>query len=273
MNRALLILVVLALAACGGSDDAATTTESATEPVATTTAPTATAALATTTTAAATTTPEAPTTTEASTTAVDPSTDIIERFINHFAAQDFAEALALVVPGSGVAVYLGSTQLLVDEISAPDGVIMGGDGTYRIRWGDQLITFSDFVIEGGLIADMSREGATLSTTVAASGATYEAQGITGTVHSFRYFDGDLQVVVTTVNNSDDEGYLGFIDYVTGGRQFSNVFSYSVRPTVTSTYMVTFEDVPSGAGTLYGNVIYGNISELDVVIDVPALGAE
>jgi predicted MFS family arabinose efflux permease len=52
-------------------------------------------------------------------------------------------------------------------------VVTGGDGTYTVRWDDQQLTFSDFVIESGLIADMSRR-CTTSTTVAASEATASA---------------------------------------------------------------------------------------------------
>ena len=264
VNRGLLVLFVLALTACGGSGDDAATTVAPTGPVASTTAPTTTAAPAPT---------DAPTTTEAetTTTSVDPGAALVEEFVDLLAAEKMGDALALAVPDSGLAVYLSAAQLFVDQVGAQQGVVSGGDGTYTVRWEDQQLTFSDFVIESGLIADMARDGAPLSTTVAASGATYEARGITGTVHSFRYFDGNLQVVVTAVNNSDDEGYLGFGDYVTGGREFTNVFSCSIRPTVTSTYIVAFEDVPPGAGTLYGNLWYGNGSELEVTLDVPALG--
>ncbi len=105
----------------------------------------------------------------------------------------------------------------------------------------------------------------------ASGASSEAGGVPGTVHSFRYFDGNLQVLVTTVNSSADEAELSFGDCVTAGRQYTNIFSNTIRPGVTNTAVAEFEAVPPGKGVLYGNIWIGSSSELEVELPVPAIG--
>jgi hypothetical protein len=265
---------VLALAACGDGDDDATesapttlsTNDMTTEPVAetptTTTAETITA------------TDNAPTTTESAPPDVDPSSDPIAAFADALETGDRA-GLALLAPGSAAYVYYEAVVLLSEtNPGLPPSVNTAGDGTISFFRGGP--TLSDFTFDdAGLITDFTRNGTPMSTSVAASGEVFEGvdegAGIVGTVHSFRYFDGDLQVVVTTVNDSQVEGELYFGGYVSEGGAFVNGFSNPVRPSATSTVINTFRSVPGGGGVLEGAIRADGIDVAEATLDVPPLG--
>ncbi|MGE0308255.1 MAG: hypothetical protein AB7Q27_21140 [Acidimicrobiia bacterium] len=266
MRRYLTALAVsaIALAGCGGG----AATESTEAPIATTAAPTT--AVAPTTTEAPTTS-DAVTTSEAPTTTVDAASASIEALGQALKTSDPA-GLALFAPGSPAFVYYEALVLMTETDPQTVSTTVA-NGTISFSGGP---TLSDFVFDAqGLITDMSRNDVPMSRTVAASGAVFEGQdegqGIVGTVHSFRMFDGNLQVVVTTVNNSQVEGELSFSDYVSEGREFSNVFSNSVRPTVTSTALNIFEGVPTSGGTLYGFIWADGIGVTEPSLAVPPLG--
>jgi hypothetical protein len=262
-----LALPLLGVAACGGGDGA----DVAVEPVVAS-SPTTTTAAPTTTTEAPTTTTTTITTAAPTTTEPDPAADAIAAFTDAFESSDRA-GLSLLAPGSPAFVYYEGVVLINETDPIPvTNVTVDGD-TITV---DQGLTLSEFVFDAdGLITDFNRNDVPVSRTVVASGAVFEGddegRGIVGTVHSFRYFDGDLQVLVTTVNNSQVEGELRFEDYVSEGRQFSNVFGNSVYPTVTSTVQNAFENVPASGGTLYGHIWADGHGVEEPTLDVPPLG--
>jgi hypothetical protein len=277
---AAVLSTVAVLSACSTDDDEvaiATTAAMVETSAATTTATSTTLAPATTeapTTAEAPATTEAPVITEAPTTTVDPNAALVAKFVRLYTADRNGEARALTAPGSPAFTYLDGVFALgqgVDGIAPWDNATDNGDGSFTFRLGPDSLTLGGFVLADGLITDLERQGIPISRTVIASGAAFEAAGVSGTVHSFRYFDGNFQVIVTTVNNGVDEAEVRFDDYVTGGRQFNNVFGNSIRPTVTNTVLTVFEGAPAGEGTLYGNIWIGNVSEQEIQLPVPPIG--
>lgn len=181
--------------------------------------------------------------------------------------------MALLAPGSPAFTYFEGYVLVAE--SFPEQYVVNVDGG-TMTFDNGAATLSDFVLDAsGRITDFTFNGVPISRSVASSGAQFagidEGSGITGTVHSFRYFDGGLQVIVTTANNSSVEGEVRFEDYVSDGRQFTNFFGNAVRPTVTQTVINSFEDVPAVGGTLYGHVWADHIGLVEIELSVPPLG--
>jgi hypothetical protein len=100
----------------------------------------------------------------------------------------------------------------------------------------------------------------------------EGEGVTGIVHSVRYFDGNLQVVTLTANNGDVDAVLTADEFIGENRQIVGVFPETLlRPGITGATVDIFEDAPTSGGTLYGNLWADGIGVTEWTVDVPALG--
>ena len=136
-----------------------------------------------------------------------------------------------------------------------------------------------FRVKKGLISNFSRQGEPMTKTVLGSGATFEGTGagagITGTVHSIRYLDGNLEVVVTTKNEGLVPGRLVLDAYRRDGvRYLPEGRPAPVAPGDTATSLVVFDDVaaPGDDGTLVGRVLARRRTVAPVRLAVPEFDA-
>lgn len=184
-----------------------------------------------------------------------------------FAANDRG-ALDLTVPGSPAYLYTEGTQLLAESTTPapdPETATVNGDSVSIAG-----VVFGDFVVQDGKIADLSRNEKPISGSVApGDGTVYEAGGISGRIHSIRYFDGNLQFLITTTNSGPSKGWVQVTEYAAEGKQYANVFGNELLPVVTSTYMDAFEEAPAG-GVGYGIVWVDGTGQKEFQVQVPPL---
>ena len=178
----------------------------------------------------ATTTSAVPATTDAPTTTVSPQQIAIHRLAELQATGDRA-GLALFVPLTPAYFYYEGVVLLSefgDPVPPRRGTPVDGGIPHR-RWADPRCVR---VRRAGPHRDLSRNGVPLSTSVVGLGYQVEAGALTGTVHSVRAFDGDLQVVMLTTNGSDDDSSFYVDNYVQAdGRQLPAMPTTSLSNTV------------------------------------------
>lgn len=202
MQRWILSAVtVVVLAGCGGSsDDDPVDSTVDTTVGSVTTAAQVTTAIEVDTTVAITTTTAAPTTTTPTTTTID-VTDEYQRLLRTADPR----LLELSSPGSPAYLYVEAL-IAGSALGRPSGP------------GPRL---DDFVLDGGLVADFSREGVPLSGTVFALDAEVTAGDAIARAHSVRYFDGSVQIVALVDNTAGaNNAYFQWEAYVApDGRQF------------------------------------------------------
>jgi hypothetical protein len=215
---------------------------------------------------------------ERSSTTVDPVEDIGEEFAKAFAAYD-SRALELVAPGSVAYLYTdGAFQLQHASHATVGTATAASAGGWQLSDGGPRL--SDFVVVEGKIADLSRNGVPLSKTVVpGDGQKWTSVpnewsdwtgSVTGWIHSIRYFDGNVQLLTITQNDSDlTNTSLDFFDYAAGGQQYSSGGSDSALPGITLASLNVFEDAPPG-GTAYGQ-LSNTSGDVDPVVTVPPLG--
>ena len=194
-----------------------------------------------------------------------------------FANAPTLDGLSIAAVGSPAYVYLDSLRL-IDNHDALDLYPAGAD--LRVE-GDALVssdgpTLDQVVVDSeGLIVDLNRNGTPVSETVFPIGQVIEGidegEGVTGTIHSVRYFDGNLQFVTLTENNGTVEANISVDEYVSAGQQLSNVFANPVRPTIVSANIDVFEGAPEDGGTGYGHLWADGIGVVEFEVIVPPAG--
>lgn len=203
----------------------------------------------------------------------DPMQTLIGELVPLFEDVD-ASGLDYFQTGTSAYLYYESLVLLEGPAPVPPDRVRANEDGMTLGGGVELADFG--LNAAGKIEDMSRNGTPLSRTVVAGGVTFEGidegEGIIGEVHSFRHFDGVLQLIITTTNRSAVEGYLSFGDYVSGGQQFSQAIGNPVRPGASMTYLEAFEGAPSGGGVAYGHIWADGIGVREVELTVPPLAA-
>lgn len=143
--------------------------------------------------------------------------------------------------------------------------------------GDTLVDGTGLVVseleldESGLIVDFNRRGRPLSETVFPLHEVVEADGVRGIVHSARYFDGNLQFVVLTENNSDVDAYLTVEEFTAGRSRTSNRLVNPVPPGVTQAYLDVFEGASEDGGTARGQLWANDEPVAEFEITVPPAG--
>lgn len=185
-------------------------------------------------------------------------------------ADDAAAAVLMTEPGSSAHLYAEGVQLLAD-------------GRYASLSSEKRAApkLSAFVLApDGLIMSLSRNGIPLDKLIApGDGQVYTAEpgaydSWTGTVdanvHSFRLFDGELQIVMTNTNHASAKGGLSFTEYTANGKGYSGACCGDALPGTTETSEHGFDGAPGG-GTAYGMFFVGGISSQKVELAVPALG--
>ncbi len=207
---------------------------------------------------------------------------VAESFANKI-AQGESDSASLAVPGSmahlyadGVALLFRGDPTLYKTVAAP----MPGGG-WDIGGGIRL---SDFVVtRDGLIQTFSRNGISIDKLVApGDGTTYTATPTTDRddwsgrlqvrIHSFRFLDGDLQILVTNENQTTAPGGLTFSTYTVAGQQYPGTCCDAAPPGTTTTGLSEFRNVAGGGGTATATVMVNRASATDAVkVDVPALG--
>ncbi len=206
-------------------------------------------------------------------------------------AQSFAEKIAqgesdsatLAVPGSMAHLYADGVALLFQgDPSLYKAVAVPAPGNgWDIGGG---IILSDFVVTPeGLIQAFSRNGISVDRLVApGDGTTYTATPTTGQdtwsgqlqakIHSFRFLDGRLQVLVTNENQTSAQAGLTFQTYTVNGEQSRGTCCDLASPGVTKTSLSEFPNVPSGGGTAAARLTVDQSGMADAVeIEVPTLG--
>lgn len=217
---------------------------------------------------------------DAMTTAPPEEPPVIKQFAAAISASD-ANAAQYTAPGSKAFVYAEGTDLythshpgLVDKQTLSK--VSGG---WQLSDGPRL---TDFVLDpaSGLIQSFKRDSVSIDQTVAAGdGQQYVATpseydhwtgSVTATIHSFRYFDNSVKIVVTTKNDSNVNAELMFTSYTSGGQQFGQAMGDEALPGITRTSIEEFDGAPAG-GKAYGHIwVAGSEAEAPVV-DVPAMG--
>ena len=187
------------------------------------------------------------------------------------------EGLGISAEGSPAYVYLDSARL----IAANNALGLFEPANFSVR-GHTLVetsgpTLSNLVLDAqGLIVDLSREGRPVSETVfpiyQVVEGTDEGAGVRGTIHSVRYFDGNLQFVTLTENHSNVDAYISVDEYVSAGRQLTNIYGNPARPTVVNANIDVFEGVPEDGGTGYGHIWADGIGVVVFEVAVPPAGS-
>ena len=189
----------------------------------------------------------------------------------------------MAVPGSmaylyadGVALLFQGDPTLYKAIAAP----MPGGG-WDIGGG---IILSDFVVTPeGLIQTFSRNGISVDKLIApGDGTTYTATPTTdqdnwsgqlqARIHSFRFLDGHLQILVTNENQTTAQGGLTFSTYTVAGQQYPGTCCDAAPPGATKTSLSEFPNVAGGGGTATATVTVDQTGATDAIkVEVPALG--
>lgn len=183
------------------------------------------------------------------------------------------EGLAMSAVGSPAYVYLDSVRLIAaNGLFEPANFSVSGDTLVQTGG----TTLSNLVLDAqGLIVGLSRQGRPVSETVfpiyQVVEGTDEGAGVTGTIHSVRYFDGNLQFVTLTENHSNVEAYISVDEYVSAGQQLTNVFASPVRPTIVNANLDIFEGAPEDGGTGYGHIWADGIGVVEFEVAVPPAG--
>jgi len=192
------------------------------------------------------------------------------KFVQLLNNGDEAGALAMTEPGSSAHLYVESVQLLAD-------------GRYAILSSEKRASpkLSALVLApDGQITSLARNGISLEKLIApGDGQVYTAQpgeydrwtgSVDATVHSFRLFDGKLQIVVTNTNHASAEGGLSFLDYTANGKGYSGSCCGEALPGTAETAMSSFDGAPGG-GTAYATFLVSNSGSMKVELAVPPLG--
>jgi hypothetical protein len=101
--------------------------------------------------------------------------------------------------------------------------------------------------------------------------TDAGEGAVGTIHSVRYFDGNLQFVTIIENHSNVEAYISVEEYVSAGQQLLNSVANPVRPTIVNANIDVFENAPEDGGTGYGHLWADGIGVTEFQVAVPPAG--
>jgi hypothetical protein len=183
---------------------------------------------------------------------------------------DAAGAVALTEPGSPAHLYA-------------EGVALLADGRYASLSSEKRAapTLSAFVLApDGLITSLSRNGVSHDKIIApGDGHVFTAEpgeydswkgSVVATVHSFRLFDGQLQIVMTNTNHATAEGGLSFTDYAANGKGYNGMCCGMALPNTTETSMSGFDGAPGG-GTAQGRCYVSGSSNGIIELAVPAIG--
>ncbi len=208
--------------------------------------------------------------TSETTTSTAPAESVMEKWAAAFRVGDRA-ALDYTVPGSAAYLYTEGVVLLTESGT-------GGEATptQDVDTTQGTVTFdgtalADFVLDGDRIADVSRNGVPLSSVISpGDGTLYETDGVSGHVHSIRYFDGNTQFLMTTSVSGTKPGSVSVREYSADGKQYSNIYAKEVLPGITVSYLDVFEGAPPG-GTGYGYVWVGGGGDKDFTLQAPLLG--
>ena len=96
--------------------------------------------------------------------------------------------------------------------------------------------------------------------------------MTAKIHSFRFLDGQLQILVTNENQTTAQGGLNFSTYTIAGQQYPGSCCNAASPGVTNTEVSEFANVPGGGGTAAATLtVDQSAAGDDIAVDVPALG--
>jgi hypothetical protein len=183
---------------------------------------------------------------------------------------DTTGAMAMTEPGSLAHLYA-------------EGVALLADGRYASLSSEKRAApkLSAFVLApDGLITSLARNGLPLDKTIApGDGHVFTAEpghydswtgSVDATVHSFRLFDGQLQIVMTNTNHATAEGGLSFTDYAANGKGFSGLCCGNALPNTTETSLSAFDGAPSG-GTAQGRFFVSGSANGTIELAVPAIG--
>lgn len=213
--------------------------------------------------------------------AVDPG-DVAQRYATKI-AQGEPDSATLAVLGTMAYLYAdGVAQLFAGDPSlykAAATPVSGGG--WDIGGGTVLSDFG--VTPEGLVQTFSRNGISVDKLVApGDGTVYTATPTTGDqrwsgqltakVHSFRFLDGELQILVTNENQTTAQGGLSFSTYRVAGEQYQGSCCEVALPGVTRTGVWKFPNVPGGGGMAAAGLTVDQSGASDnIEVDVPALG--
>ncbi len=202
---------------------------------------------------------------------------ISRKFAEAFANYDNS-ALDYLAPKSPAFVYADGTERLFAAETGDLTPVTATpvDGGFDV--GGAKLT--DFVFNAaGKITSMKRNGIGLNTTVLSIGkvitpAKKDSDSYTGsasiTIHSIRYFDGDVQVMAILKNATDASAHIYWSGYVSNGSQATNaVTTTDALPGVTRMEQARFTKTTAG-GVAYGDLVIDNSSH-KFQVTVPPLG--
>ncbi len=185
------------------------------------------------------------------------------------------DELVLFAPNSAAFVYFQGLFLLTEfdalgMHSGTSSVAVSGNTVVVV---DDGLTFDNVQLDAeGLVVDLNRNGVPLSNLVYPIGQIVEAEGVTGTIHSIRYFDGSLQVLTLIENNGTAEAHISSEEFISEGQHLVNLFVSPAGPTVVNANLDVFDAASTTGGTIYGQLWVGNTGVVEFEIPVPPLGS-